>query len=151
MSINNFICCSVLYLLLIACNHTKKLDIANESEVTSDSLAISNNKHNYTIGDSLIKLCLQNNTSGTISYGNNYDIELYDSISCTWNSIVFNEDIIFTLQKFNLYQGGSDTIKIHLYPNFYDYKPGKYRISKDIQIYDESSTTKIYFNFSLSY
>lgn len=154
MSIINSICSCILPLLLIACsNNTKKkeLDRTNESELNSDSLVLSNSNNHYIIGDSLIKLCLTNNSSDTISYGNDYDIEYYDSISSNWNKVMFSHDIIFTLQKINLCPEGRDTIKIHLYPNFYDYKPGEYRISKNILVDDELDTTKVYFNFTLTY
>lgn len=150
MSIINkhILCYSLLGLLSIACNPKTNFDKTKESEIISDSLVLSNNKHNYIVGDSLIVLHLRNNSKESISYGSDYDIEYFDTTSSHWNSVVFSEDVIFTLQKINLLQGGCDTLKIYLYPNFYQYIPGEYRISKDVYLND-SIKRKIYYNFHL--
>ena len=80
------------------------------------------------------KVILTNNTKEVVSAGNTYFVEFYDVN--TWKRLGLHKNMVFQLIGYYIEPSTSQEFIVNLKPNPYhpyDYKPGRYRITKDIR------------------
>jgi len=134
-----FILSLLLGFFLYSSYDLKSVDknIAYEDNISEVSKANSLNVHAEVMMTSVqntypstadkVYLTIKNNTSTAMYAGSNYHIEYFNG---SWNKVPLNfcaTDICFSLPP----QGSRD-FTIYLFPEQYDYQPGKYRICKTV-------------------
>lgn len=117
-----------------------KENISNIDTVNFPSCCIDMSvvPNEYASCDSKITLVIKNNCSSPVTYGNDYSLEFYNAQKNKWEKIVYKDiNIVFDLIAMELNAHSSDTVAIFLYPKYYKFIPGKYKIRKKFTMENE--------------
>lgn len=107
----------------------------NEKSVTEDQVLLSINPESYPAAPEKLMLNIVNNTDTIIEFGAEYLIERYEEDK--WIKVEFTEKILNILVLYTIDPGDSYDYDIFLYPRYTRYTTGRYRIVKNILVYNE--------------
>ena len=125
---------SILALLSVSCRGTaRKTTQADNQEqrmqvVQTKDFSMTLAQTEYTIPVDMVKLAIKNNTESEAYLNEYYDIEILNGSE--WKRIPL--ELAFIDIAYSLEAGASHEFEIALYPDKYNYKPGKYRIRKNV-------------------
>lgn len=120
----------------------------NENEIDSKAEDNTGNRIQMSISPNTFstssigeaKLIISNSSQDLITFGERYSIEYLNGQDWTETSALNN--IAFTDMGYRMKPGNSEEYSIHLQPKPFDYKPGKYRINKEITLGRSPKTDK---------